>query len=71
MDNLISIYQTYDSFKADMIKANFEAEEIFCYLRSNDASGTMPYLGFSEGGTDIMVREEDVEKAKEILKDCS
>lgn len=70
MNNLISIYKTFDTIQADIIKSHFEAEGIYCFIRSNDASGTMPYLGISQGGADVMVREEDLEKSRELLKDC-
>ena len=69
MSDFICIYQTLDFFEANLIKSRFDAEGIFCVLRSNDASGTLPHLGFSQGGTEVMVPEEDLEVSKKILKE--
>lgn len=68
MDNLILIYQTFDQFEANFIKKNLEDANIFCLVRTNDASGVLPHLSFGMGGIDILVREKDVEETQEILK---
>lgn len=68
MNNLVSIYQTYDSIQANLIKSSLENANIYCFLKTNDASGVLPHLGFALGGTEILVREQDVKTAKTILK---
>lgn len=68
MSDFISIYQTYDSFEASLIKAYFDDENMYCFLKTNDASGVLPHLGFSLGGTEILVRKEDVQEAQTLLK---
>lgn len=68
MDNLISIYQTYDSFEANMIKSKLESEDIYCFLKTNDASGVLPHLGFGQGGTEVCIYQKDLEAAKTLLE---
>jgi hypothetical protein len=68
MSNLITIYQTNNPFEADLIKSYFSNENVFCFLKTNDASGVLPYIGFTQGGTEILVRQEDLEKGKELLQ---
>lgn len=68
MSNLICIYRTFDTFEADLIKSYFDNEEVFCFLKTNDASGTLPHLGFSQGGTEIMIHQQDLEASQKILK---
>lgn len=68
MDNLILIYQTFDQFEANFIKKNLDDANIFCLVRTNDASGVLPHLSFGMGGIDILVREKDVEESQEIIK---
>lgn len=67
MDNLVCIYKTFDTFEAGFIKTNFEDANIFCVVRTNDASGVLPHLSIGMGGIEILVREKDVEEAQEIL----
>ena len=67
MDNLVRIYQTFDQFEANFIKKNLDDANIFCLVRTNDASGVLPHLSFGMGGIDILVREKDVETSQEIL----
>ncbi len=68
MSDLISIYQTYDSFEANLIKAHFDNENIYCFLKTNDASGVLPHLGFALGGTEVFVRQEDLDQANTLLE---
>jgi len=67
MDSLIRIYQTFDQFEANFIKKNLDDANIFCLVRTNDASGVLPHLSFGMGGIDILVREKDVKESQLIL----
>lgn len=69
MNNFICIYQTFDTFEANLIKSYLDNEDILCILKPKDASGVLPHLGFSQGGIDIMVHEDNLEEAKKILKE--
>lgn len=68
MSDLISIYQTYDSIEANLIKSKLESENIYCFLKTNDASGVLPHLGFAEGGTEVCIYQKDLDAAKNLLK---
>jgi hypothetical protein len=66
---LVTLCNTYDTFEADLIKSLLENENIPCFLNTNDASGVLPYLALTQGGTEICVRDEDLEAAKALLEE--
>jgi len=68
MDPLVTLYQTFDTFEAELIKSKFESENLFCYVLTNDASGTLPHLGFAQGGTEILVWQSELETARKLLQ---
>lgn len=68
MANLVCIYQNFDGFKVNLLKSYFDNEEIFCVIETNDASGTLPHLGFSQGGASLFVEEQDLEESQKILQ---
>jgi Putative prokaryotic signal transducing protein len=67
MNDLVAIYQTYDSLKTQLIESLLSSENILCYCKTNDASGVLPHLRMSQGGIQIFVREEDQENALAII----
>ena len=67
INKLVTLYQTYDTFEADLIKSLLESENIQCFVQTNDASGVLPYLALTQGGTEISVWDEDLEDAKKLL----
>ncbi len=69
MTDFICIYKTLDSFEANLIKSRLESADIFCAINSNDASGTLPYLQFLEGGIEILVHKDDLKSAQEIIQE--
>lgn len=66
MEDIICIHKTYNSQTADLLKARLESAGIPCYLRSDNAGGSLPYLT-ALNGIGIMVQAEDEEQAGEIL----
>lgn len=68
MDKIICIYNTLNSTEADLIKALLESAGIPCYLRSDNAGGTLPYLTLVNG-IGIMVNQEDKDQATKIIHD--
>lgn len=66
MDEIICVYETYDSTEANLIKAHLESADISCYLKSDNAGGTLPHLT-SVTGIGIMIRKEDTELALKII----
>jgi hypothetical protein len=69
VNKLVTLYQTYDTFEANLIKSLLDSENIFCYLNTNDASGVLPYLALTQGGTEILIWDEDLEAAKKLLQE--
>ena len=66
-DEIISIHKVFNPIEADLIKSQLEALEIPCYLKTDDGGGTMPHLTLTTG-IQIMVREKDANRAKEVLE---
>lgn len=67
MEDILCICQAYSSTKADLIKAHLEGAGIACFLKSDNAGGTLPYLS-SISGISIMIHREDAEQALEIIQ---
>ncbi len=63
----VCILNTQDIVKAELAQATLESNGIPSELRTNDASGTLPQLRFSQG-IQLFVSKEDEQKSKEILK---
>jgi len=69
MNDFICIYRTTNSFEANLIKSFLDSEGIDCLLKTNDASGTLPHLGFIQGGTEILISSKDREIGQKLLKE--
>jgi len=67
-DNWVDLLVTYDSLEAEMIKDLLESGEIPVVIRSAKVSPYPVNIG-KIGEVKVLVREEDIEKAKELLKD--
>lgn len=67
-DNWVELLVTYDSLEAEMIKDLLESGEIPVVIRSAKVSPYPVNVG-KIGEVKVLVREEDLEKAKEVLKD--
>jgi len=67
MDDIICIYNTFESTEADLIKAQLESRKIPCFLRTDNAGGVLPHLNRANG-IGIMVRKEDKEQATKIIE---
>ena len=61
------ILATQNLTEAQLAKSKLESNNIFCELRTNDASGVLPDFRFSQG-IQLYVSQKDLQKAKEILK---
>lgn len=68
MSDFVCVYQTFDAMEANIIKARLENEGIPCYLRTNDASGTLPNLGLIQGGIQILISPKDLDTYKKIFE---
>ncbi len=65
--NFISVYQTWEEHKAEMIKGLLRNEEIECYLSSQVSHSVYPIPVDGLGKIEIMVEEEDGEEARKII----
>ncbi|MBN2729866.1 MAG: DUF2007 domain-containing protein [Bacteroidales bacterium] len=67
---VIRIRSFTDSIEANIAKAKLQADGIACFLTNENFSVLQPGLsGQMTGSIDLMINEEDLEKAKEILDD--
>jgi hypothetical protein len=67
-DNWVELLVTYDSLEAEMIKDLLESGKIPVVIRSAKVSPYPVNVG-KIGEVKVLVREEDIEKAKEFLND--
>ena len=66
MDNLVTLKTfTYPS-EVDVLRAQLESEGIECFVQDELTALVYP---FAVGGVRLQIRESDIDKAKEILKD--
>jgi hypothetical protein len=68
MDNskLVAVGTYTNKIDADLAQGALEAAEIEAIVTADDAGGTQPGLWVG-GGVRVLVRAEDVQRAKEIL----
>lgn len=63
----VCVYKTSNPTKADLIKAHLEGAGIPCYLRADNAGGTLPYLNLVNEIA-VIVHYEDKERALKIVQ---
>ncbi len=68
-DNPTKIGTYFNVFEAQLAKSKLDAYEIFCFLQDENIVQTDWFRAIAYGGVKLFVREEDVEKALEILKE--
>jgi hypothetical protein len=68
--NLVNIETYYNRHEAELAKGFLSVNGINAVVFGDDGGGVQPGLSFSIG-VQLLVKEEDVEKAKEILHDAS
>lgn len=67
MSDKLVVFDKYDSaFEANVIKGVLEANGVAAGVLEDGYANTM-LRGFSVGAVRLLVREEDVERAREIL----
>ena len=67
MNDSICVFRTFDVFKANLIKSCFDKSNIYCFVKTHDASGVLSHLGLTQGGIELMVLKKDLEKCKKII----
>jgi len=66
-ESLISIKTFYSRQEAENAAAFLRGKEIFAVVSADDAGGARPHLAFTQGAN-LLVRKEDLEKARKIIK---
>jgi hypothetical protein len=65
-DDLVAVRTFMNHIEADLAQGALEAAGIDCVISADDAGGTRPHLWVG-AGVRLMVREEDAQRAAEIL----
>lgn len=66
---LAELGRFYDSTQAHIIRGKLEAEDIECMVFDDQHNSTAWHLGIALGGLRLMVLKEDLEAARNILKE--
>lgn len=64
---LIAIHTFTNELEADLAKGALEAFGIDCMIARDDCGGQRPHLALT-GGLRLLVRAEDAQSAKEVLR---
>ena len=67
MPELIIVATFSNRSEADLAKAQLELDGIHSMISADDAGGALPYLSIGDGGVKLLVNEEDLERASEVL----
>lgn len=66
---LVTIAQFDNNIDAHLLKSRIEDEEILCFLNDEHMMGVYPKLSSAIGSVSIKVREEDLVRCREIIKE--
>ncbi|MCK9555937.1 DUF2007 domain-containing protein [bacterium] len=67
--DLVVIRNYIDEIPANLAKAALEGSGIDAMIRKDDCGGMKPYMQVGTG-IQLLVRQEDAERAEEVLKDA-
>ena len=68
VDSELVVVQAFGSqWEADMAKSALEAAGIPAMIQADAAGGMRPHIAWASGGFKVLVREEDVAAAHEVL----
>ena len=68
MSDLICIKNYNNRTEAEIVKSLLEASGIEAVVSADDCGGMRPHLLLGTNGTRLLVKEEDAQKALEILE---
>lgn len=68
MSNLINIRTFLKRYEVELVKGLLAEQGIESIIPVDDCGGYRPHLPLGMGGIQLLVKKEDAEKAKEILK---
>ena len=66
-DDLVVVHAFATGPEADLAKSALEGAGIDAIIQSDATGGVTPHLAFAGGGYKLLVREEDVEDARDLL----
>jgi hypothetical protein len=67
-DGFVVVRTFTNRFEADVAKSALEAAAIETFINADDFGGTQPGLWLGRG-VDLLVREEDADRAQDVLRD--
>ena len=67
-DDLVVVRTFATEAEADVAASALEAAEIDAMIQADTAGGMRPHIAWATGGFKVLVREEDADEAREILK---
>ena len=65
---VVVVHAFATEMEAVIAKSALESAGIIASIRSDSAGGMRPHLGWSTGGFEVLVREEDKDAARELLQ---
>lgn len=68
MGNLVCIKTYQNRAEAELAKGFLESRGIKAMVAADDAGGMHPALLWATGGVRLLIREKDVQKAKEVFE---
>jgi len=68
MADLICIKNYNNRTEAELVKSILESSGIEAVVSADDCGGSYPNLSLVTGGTRLLVKEEDAQKAREVLE---
>ena len=66
--DLIVVHTFASQPEAEIAKSALQSAGIDAMIKADSAGGMRPHLAWSVGGFQVLVREEDVGEAKEVLE---
>ena len=66
--DLIVVHTFASQPEAEIAKSALQSAGIDAMIKADTAGGMRPHLAWSGGGFQVLVREEDVGEAKEVLE---
>jgi Putative prokaryotic signal transducing protein len=66
--NLVVVHTFPSQPEAEMAKSALESAGIDAMIKADTAGGMRPHLAWSGAGFQVLVREEDVVEAREVLE---
>lgn len=69
MSDLVTIYTATYPLDIFVLRARLESENIECFVQDELTLQTNPFYSNAIGGVKLQVNQEDVEQAKEVLRE--